>query len=59
MILDSSGVELRVAVICLTLTTSKPRLTSPSEIRVSTAGMLCGRWRITAVMIFTDLGKKE
>jgi hypothetical protein len=28
MIMDSSGGERRVAVICLTLTTSKPRLTS-------------------------------
>jgi hypothetical protein len=30
--LDSSGGDRRVVVICLTLTTSKPRLTSPSEI---------------------------
>jgi hypothetical protein len=40
-----------VAVICLTLITSKPRLTSPSDI--SSAGVLCGRWRITAFMGFS------
>jgi hypothetical protein len=32
MILDSSGGDRWVAVICFTLTTSKLRLTSPSEI---------------------------
>jgi hypothetical protein len=57
MILDSSGGECRVAVICLTLTTSKPRFTSPSEI--SFAGMLCGRWRITTFMGFSDFGRKD
>jgi hypothetical protein len=55
--LDISGVERRVTVICLKLTTSKPRLTRPSEI--SSAGMLSGRWRIIAFMSFSDLGKKE
>jgi hypothetical protein len=53
MTLGSSGGDRRVAVICLTLTTSKPRLTSPSEI--STAGVSCGRWR----MGFSFGGKKE
>jgi hypothetical protein len=43
MVLDSSGGEGREAVICLTLTTSKPRLIRPSEI--SSAGVLSGRWR--------------
>jgi hypothetical protein len=57
MILDSSGGERPVALICLTLKTSKPRLTSPSEI--SFAGALCGRWRITPFMGFLDSGKKE
>jgi hypothetical protein len=33
--------DLRVDVICLTLITSKPRFTSPSEI--SSAGVLGGR----------------
>jgi hypothetical protein len=46
-----------VAVICLTLTTSKPRLTRQSEI--SSAGVLSGRWPITAFVGFSDLGKKE
>jgi hypothetical protein len=56
IILDSSGGDRRVDVICLTLTTSKPRLTSPSEI--SSAGVVYGRWRITAFMGFSDLAKK-
>jgi hypothetical protein len=34
--------------------TSKPRLTSSSD--MSSAGVLCGRWRITAFMDFSDLG---
>jgi hypothetical protein len=57
MILDSSGGERRVAVICLTLTTSKPRLTRPSEI--SSAGVVCGRWLISAFMGFSDLGSRS
>jgi hypothetical protein len=55
MILDSSGGDRRVAVICLTLPTSKPRLTSPSEI--FSAVVLCSRWRITAFVGFSDSGK--
>jgi hypothetical protein len=57
MVLDSSEGERRVALICLMLTTSKPRLTRPSEI--SSAGVLSGRWRVTAFMGFSVLGKKE
>jgi hypothetical protein len=43
-------------VICLTLTTSKPSSTSPSEI--SCAGILLGRWRNTVLIGFNDIGKK-
>jgi hypothetical protein len=57
MTLDASGGDRRVVVICLTLITSKPRLTSQSE--MSSAGVFCGRWRITAFMGFSFLGKKE
>jgi hypothetical protein len=57
MILSSSGGDRRVAVNCLKLTTSKSRLTSPSEI--SSAGVLCGKWSITAFMGFSDFGKQE
>jgi hypothetical protein len=39
----------RLVVICLTLITLKPRLISPSYI--SSAGVLCGRWRITALTV--------
>jgi hypothetical protein len=51
---DPSEGDRRVAVICLTLLTSKPRLTSPSD--MSSAGVLGGKWRITAFMDFRDLG---
>jgi hypothetical protein len=57
IILDSSGGDRRVAVVCLTLTPSMPRLTRPSEI--SSAVVLYGRWRITAFIGFSDFGKKE
>jgi hypothetical protein len=53
----SSGGNRRLVVTCLTLSTSKPRLTSPSEI--SAAGVSCGRWHITVFMGLSDLGKKE
>jgi hypothetical protein len=56
LVVDSSEGDLRVVVICLTLTTSNSRLSSPSEI--SLAGVLSGRWRITAFMGFWDLGEK-
>jgi hypothetical protein len=42
----SSGGVRRVVIICLTLMTSNPRLTYPSDI--SSAGVLMGRCRITA-----------
>jgi hypothetical protein len=54
MVVDASEGDRRVSVICLTLITSNPRLTSPSDI--SSAGVLCGRWRITAFIGFSDLG---
>jgi hypothetical protein len=53
VVVPSEG-DRRVAVICLTLITSKPRLTSPSD--MSSAGVFCGRWRIIAFMGFSDLG---
>jgi hypothetical protein len=43
-----------LVVICLTLIRSKPRLINPSYI--SSAGVLCGRWRITAFTGFWDFG---
>jgi hypothetical protein len=39
MILDSSGADRRAPVTCLTLTTSKPELISPSEIRIFRKGV--------------------
>jgi hypothetical protein len=44
----------RVADICLTLITSKPRFTNPSE--MSSAGVGIGRRRVTAFIGFWDLG---
>jgi hypothetical protein len=41
---------------CLMLTTSKPR--SPRPPAMSSAGVLMGRWRITALMGFSDFGKE-
>jgi hypothetical protein len=55
VILGSSGDDRRVVVICLMLTTSKPRFTGPSD--MSSAGVLSGRWRITAFIGFSELGK--
>jgi hypothetical protein len=49
MILDYSGGDRRVAVMCLTLITSKPRHTSTSEI--SYAWVFCGKRRITALKL--------
>jgi hypothetical protein len=54
MVVDPSEGDRRVAVICLTLITSNTRLTSPSDI--SSAGVLWGRWCITAFIGFSDLG---
>jgi hypothetical protein len=46
-----------LAVICLTLKTSKTKITTPSEI--SSTGVFYGMLRITDFMGFSDLGKKE
>jgi hypothetical protein len=54
MVVDPSEGDRQVAVICSTLITSNTRLNSPSDI--SSAGMLCGRWHITAFIGFSDLG---
>jgi hypothetical protein len=42
MVVDPSEGDRQVAVICLTLIMSNPRLTSPKDI--SSAGVLSGRW---------------
>jgi hypothetical protein len=52
MVFHPSGGDQRVAVSGLTLMTSNPRLTSPSD--MSSAGVFRGRWRITAFMGFSD-----
>jgi hypothetical protein len=51
-----SAEDLLVDDICLTLIKSNPRPTKPSE--MSSAGVLNGRCRITALMGFWDLGWK-
>jgi hypothetical protein len=56
-ILVPSGDDRCVVVICLTLTTLRPRFTSPFD--MSSAGVFSGRWHITTFMGFSDLGKKE
>jgi hypothetical protein len=48
----SSEDDRRVVVICLTLRTSRLRVTSPSQ--MSAAGVSIGRWHITAFMGFWD-----
>jgi hypothetical protein len=53
MVVDPTEGDRRVAVICMTLITSNPRLTSPSDI--SSAGVLWSRCRITAFIGFSDL----
>jgi hypothetical protein len=54
---DPSGDDQQVAVTCLKLITSKPRLTSPSD--MSSARVLCGIRRMTAFVGFSDLGQNE
>jgi hypothetical protein len=54
MFVDMPEGDRRVAVICVTLITSNPRLTSPSD--KTSAGVMCGRWRITALIGFSELG---
>jgi hypothetical protein len=49
-----SAEEPRLADICLTLITSKPRPTNPSE--MFSAGAVNGSCRITALVGFWDLG---
>jgi hypothetical protein len=41
MFVDPSEGDRKVALICLTLITSNPRLTSPSD--MYSAGVLCGK----------------
>jgi hypothetical protein len=53
-VVDPSEGDRRVAVICWTLITSNPRLTRPSD--MSSAGVFCGRWRITASIGLSDFG---
>jgi hypothetical protein len=55
LVLAPSMCDRHVVVICLTLITSKPRLTNLSEI--SSARVLRGRWQITAFTGFSDFGK--
>jgi hypothetical protein len=43
-----------MAVICFALITSKPKLTRPSD--MASAGVLCGRWHITALHVFFGFG---
>jgi hypothetical protein len=50
----SSVGDRRVANICLTLITSKPRSTNPSE--MSSTGVIDGRCRMIAFIDFWDLG---
>jgi hypothetical protein len=52
MVFDPSRDNRRVAVICLKLITSKLRFTSPSD--MSSSGVFCGRWSITAFMGFSE-----
>jgi hypothetical protein len=49
--------DRRDVIICLTLTTSNSMSPSPSV--MSSAGVLLGMWRITALIGFSDFGKKE
>jgi hypothetical protein len=56
LVVSSEG-DRRADVICLTLTTSKSRVTSAPEI--SSVKVLGGRWRITAFIGYWALGKKE
>lgn len=45
-----------VAVMCLNLMTSKPKLTSPSGLFSSGVLYEYGRWRSTAYLDFSDFG---
>jgi hypothetical protein len=54
MVFNPSGGDRRVVIVCLTLITSKPRLTSPSD--MSSAEVLCGRWRYHRLHEFSGVG---
>jgi hypothetical protein len=54
-VVDPSEGDGRLAVICLMLIMTKPRLISLSD--MSSAGVFCGRWRITAFMAFRIWGR--
>jgi hypothetical protein len=53
VVLGSSGDDRLVDLICLALTMSKLRFTSPSD--MSSAWVLSDKWRITAFMGFIRL----
>jgi hypothetical protein len=55
VVFGSLGEDRQVVVICLTLTNSNLRLTSPPQ--MSSTGVLVGRWRMTAFIGFSDFGK--
>jgi hypothetical protein len=55
VVVPSAG-DRRMIDICLTLITSKPRFTNPSE--KSSAGVEIGRSYITAFIGFSALGQK-
>jgi hypothetical protein len=57
MVVDPSEGDRWVAVISLTLITSNPRLTNPSD--MYSARVFCGRWLITVFIGFSDLGQNE
>jgi hypothetical protein len=53
---DVPSSDRRVVDSCMTLTTSQPR--SPRSSAMSSAGALISRWRITALMGFSDFEKE-
>jgi hypothetical protein len=56
IVIDPSAGNQRVADICLTLITSKPRFTNPSQ--MSSVRVVNGRCHITAFIGFWDFGWK-
>jgi hypothetical protein len=54
MVVVPSADDQSLVVICLTAVMSKPRLFSPSN--MVSAGVLCGRWHITAFTGFWNFG---
>jgi hypothetical protein len=59
MVAYPSEGDRRVAVICLMLITSKPRLTGSPIRQTTSAGVLRRRWRTKAFMVFLRLGVKS